>query len=97
MLNRIVLNRTDYLQKMDLELNDLQRLICHTPHQKKKKEKRSKVIAFISSIQVGSAWFLLKENRFWMLVLKAGTSSPLITLEQLYNSVPFSLSEFVLH
>ena len=29
MLNRIVSNRTDYLYKMDLSLNNLQRLIYH--------------------------------------------------------------------
>ena len=29
MLNRIVLNRTDYLYKMDLGLNNLQMLIFH--------------------------------------------------------------------
>ena len=29
MLNSIVWNRTDYLYKMDLALNNLQRLICH--------------------------------------------------------------------
>ena len=29
MLNWIVLNRTDYLHKMDLALNNLQMLICH--------------------------------------------------------------------
>ena len=29
MLNWIVWNRTDYLYKMDLALNNLQRLICH--------------------------------------------------------------------
>ena len=29
MLNWIVLNGTDYLIKMDLALNNLQRLICH--------------------------------------------------------------------
>ena len=28
MLNWIVWNRTEYLHKMDLELNNLQRLIC---------------------------------------------------------------------
>ena len=29
MLNWIVWNRTDYFHKMDLALNNLQRLICH--------------------------------------------------------------------
>ena len=29
MLNWIVLNRADYLHKMDLALNNLQRLKCH--------------------------------------------------------------------
>ena len=29
MLNWIVWNRTDYLYKMDLALNNLQRLMCH--------------------------------------------------------------------
>ena len=29
MLNWIVLNLTDYLHKMDLALNNLQKLICH--------------------------------------------------------------------
>ena len=33
MLNWIVLNRTDYLHKMDLALNNLQRLICHKTQQ----------------------------------------------------------------
>ena len=33
MLNRIVLNRTDYLHKMDLVLNNLQKLICHKTQQ----------------------------------------------------------------
>ena len=35
MLNWIVLNRTDYLHKMDLALNNLQRLICHQTQQTK--------------------------------------------------------------
>ena len=33
MLNWIVFNRTDYLHKMDLALNNLQRLICHKTQQ----------------------------------------------------------------
>ena len=33
MLNWIVLNRTDYLHKMDLALNNLQKLICHKTQQ----------------------------------------------------------------
>ena len=33
MLNWIVLNRTDYLHKMDLTLNNLQRLIYHETQQ----------------------------------------------------------------
>ena len=33
MLNWIVLNRTDYLHKMDLELDNRQRLICHKTQQ----------------------------------------------------------------
>ena len=36
MLNWIVLNRTDYLHKMDLALNNLQRLICHKTQQNNK-------------------------------------------------------------
>ena len=36
MLNWIVLNRTDYLHKMDLTLNNLQRLICHKTQQTSK-------------------------------------------------------------
>ena len=35
MLNGIVLKRTDYLHKMDLALNNLQRLICHKTQQTK--------------------------------------------------------------
>ena len=35
MLNWIDLNRTDYSQKMDLALNNLQRLICHKTQQRK--------------------------------------------------------------
>ena len=35
MLNWIVLNRTDYLHKMDLALNNLQRLIYHKTQQTK--------------------------------------------------------------
>ena len=35
MLNLTVLNRTDYLHKMDLALNNLQRLICHKTQQTK--------------------------------------------------------------
>ena len=33
--NWIVLNRTDYLHKMDLALNNLQGLICHKTQQTK--------------------------------------------------------------
>ena len=33
MLNWIVLNRADYLHKMDLALNNLQMLICHKTQQ----------------------------------------------------------------
>ena len=32
MLNKIVWNRADYMYKMDLALNNLQRLICHKTH-----------------------------------------------------------------
>ena len=35
MLNLTVFNRTDYLHKMDLALNNLQRLICHKTKQTK--------------------------------------------------------------
>ena len=35
MLNWIVLNRNDYLHKMDLALNNLQELICHKTQQTK--------------------------------------------------------------
>ena len=35
MLNWIVLNRTDYFHKMDLALNNLQKLICHKTQQTK--------------------------------------------------------------
>ena len=35
MLNRIVLNKTDYLHKLDLALNNLQRLICYKTQQTK--------------------------------------------------------------
>ena len=35
MLNKIVLNRTDYLHKMDLALNNLQGFICHKTQQNK--------------------------------------------------------------
>ena len=35
MLNWIALNRTNYLHKMDLALNNLERLICHKTQQTK--------------------------------------------------------------
>ena len=35
MLNWIAFNRTDHLHKMDLALNNLQRLICHKTQQTK--------------------------------------------------------------
>ena len=41
MLNWIVLNRTDYLHKMDLALNNLQRLICHKTQQAKSNQTKS--------------------------------------------------------
>ena len=39
MLNWTVFNRTDYLHKMDLALNNLQRLICHKTKQTKPNPK----------------------------------------------------------
>ena len=47
MLNWIVLKRTDYLHKMDLALNNLQRLICHKIQQTKLNQMHFSVIAKI--------------------------------------------------
>ena len=40
MLNWIVLERTDYLHKIDLALNNLQRLICHKTQEANQPEKK---------------------------------------------------------
>ena len=39
MLNWIVLNRIDYFIKIDLALNNQQRLICHKTHQTKQNQQ----------------------------------------------------------
>ena len=59
MLNWIVMNGTDYLHKMDLALNNLQRLICHKTQQTNKPNQHTIPVKKygISSLIEGSPRF----------------------------------------
>ena len=67
MLNWIVLNRTDYLYKMDLALNNLQRLICHKTQQPKPNHVKlvDKSIYLISNISSTESDVNVQISRAW--------------------------------
>ena len=51
MLNLTVFNRTDYLHKMDLALNNLQRLICHKTN-KPNQTKPNQNVVFVKLLKL---------------------------------------------
>ena len=54
MLNWIVWNRTDYLYKMDLALNNLQMLICH--------KTQTTQTNLVTTVLAVSGWYALSSE-----------------------------------